>query len=78
MSAARPAGHHVHFRSFDRSSANSTAVENASLLSFAPSIVAVIIVKLAPDDVVAQILNFFPVRVKSLHTPRETSTAGQV
>ena len=44
----------------------------------APSIVAVVVVELAADDVIAQILHLLPVRVKSLHSSRETSTAGQV
>lgn len=47
-------------------------------LVFAPLIVAVIVVKLAADDVVAQILDLLPVRVKSLHSSRETSAAREV
>ena len=85
-SAARHRVIDTFVRSYVRLIANSASIENASFfpsflfLSSFPqsSIVAVIVVKLAADDVVAQILNLLPVRVKSLHSSRETSTAGQV
>lgn len=55
------------------------SIKNASFFPvFTPSVVAVVVVKLAADDVVAQTLNLLPVRVKPLHSSRETSAAGQV
>ena len=70
---------------FVRPLAYSASVSNASFVPrrllrapSASSIVAVVVVKLAANDVIAQILHLLPVRVKSLHSSRETSTAGQV